>query len=54
MFPDNHTLGLSDTKRAFLMGNALVCGVITGVAEELRNRLVPLENHILYTDKVGK
>lgn len=42
MFPDNHTLGLSDTKRAFLMGNALVCGVITGVAEELRNRLVPL------------
>ncbi|GAI24287.1 unnamed protein product, partial [marine sediment metagenome] len=28
MFPDNHTLGGSDTKRAFFMGNALVVGVI--------------------------
>ncbi len=28
MFPDNHTLGVSNTKRAFLMGNALVVGVI--------------------------
>ena len=24
MFPDNHTVGVTDTKRAFLMGNALV------------------------------
>lgn len=29
MFPDNHTEGASDIKRAFLMGNALVTGVIT-------------------------
>lgn len=28
MFPDNHTFGISDTKRAFLMGNALVVGII--------------------------
>ena len=30
MFPDNHTLleGVSDTKRAFFMGNALVVGVV--------------------------
>ena len=28
MFPDNHTLGVSDTKRAFLMGNALVVGIV--------------------------
>jgi DNA (cytosine-5)-methyltransferase 1 len=28
MFPDNHTIGVSDTKRAFLMGNALVVGVV--------------------------
>lgn len=30
MFPDNHTLldGISDTKRAFFMGNALVVGVV--------------------------
>lgn len=28
MFPDNHTLGASDTRRAFLMGNALVTGIV--------------------------
>jgi DNA (cytosine-5)-methyltransferase 1 len=28
MFPDNHTEGVSDIKRAFFMGNALVIGVI--------------------------
>lgn len=39
MFPDNHTIGENDTKRAFFMGNALVCGIITKVGEELRNRL---------------
>lgn len=39
MFPDNHTVGETDTKRAFFMGNALVCGIVTKVGEELRNRL---------------
>lgn len=39
MFPDHHTIGFSDTKRAFFMGNALVCGIVTKVGEELRNRL---------------
>ena len=39
MFPDNHTQGENDTKRAFFMGNALVCGIITKVGEELRTRL---------------
>jgi len=29
MFPDNHTEGVSDIKRAFLMGNALVTGIVT-------------------------
>ncbi|MEA3513333.1 MAG: DNA cytosine methyltransferase, partial [Campylobacterota bacterium] len=28
MFPDNHTIGVTDTKRAFLMGNALVVGIV--------------------------
>ena len=28
MFPINHTLGVADTKRAFLMGNALVVGIV--------------------------
>lgn len=39
MFPDNHTMGQNDTKRAFFMGNALVCGIITKVGEELYERL---------------
>jgi len=39
MFPDNHTEGENDVKRAFFMGNALVCGVITKVGEEIRKRL---------------
>lgn len=28
MFPVNHTQGVTDTKRAFLMGNALVVGIV--------------------------
>ena len=37
MFPDNHTKldGISDTKRAFFMGNALVVGVIEKIGKEL-------------------
>jgi DNA (cytosine-5)-methyltransferase 1 len=37
MFPDNHTRleGISDTKRAFFMGNALVVGAIQKVGESL-------------------
>jgi DNA (cytosine-5)-methyltransferase 1 len=35
MFPDNHTEldGVSDTKRAFLMGNALVIGIVEKISE---------------------
>jgi DNA (cytosine-5)-methyltransferase 1 len=39
MFPDNHTEGVSDTKRAFLMGNALVVGVIKRLGQSLRKFL---------------
>ncbi len=35
MFPDNHTAGATDTKRAFFMGNALVVGVIKELANSL-------------------
>jgi DNA (cytosine-5)-methyltransferase 1 len=37
MFPDNHTQlnGISDTKRAFFMGNALVVGVVEKVGSAL-------------------
>ena len=35
MFPDNHTCGSSDMRRAFLMGNALVTGVVEKVGISL-------------------
>ena len=36
-FPKDHTKmdGITDTKRAFFMGNALVCGVVEKIGEEL-------------------
>jgi len=37
MFPDNHTEGATDVKRAFFMGNALVVGIIEKLGEELKN-----------------
>lgn len=42
MFPDNHTKldGVTDTKRAFLMGNALVVGVIEGIGISLYQKIV--------------
>jgi len=39
MFPDNHTEGCTDIKRAFLMGNALVIGVIEKIGKELSLKL---------------
>ena len=41
MFPDNHTQleGVSDTKRAFFMGNALVVGVVEKISEALYERI---------------
>ncbi|MDA7803901.1 DNA cytosine methyltransferase, partial [Crocinitomix sp.] len=37
MFPDNHTLleGITDAKRAFFMGNALVVGVVEKIGKTL-------------------
>ncbi|MFA6094611.1 MAG: DNA (cytosine-5-)-methyltransferase [Candidatus Paceibacterota bacterium] len=35
MFPDNHTEGHGDSRRAFFMGNALVVGVIDKLAKSL-------------------
>lgn len=37
MFPDNHTQGSSDMRRAFLMGNALVTGIIEKIGISLIN-----------------
>ena len=41
MFPDNHTQleGVSDMRRAFICGNALVVGAITRVGEALARKL---------------
>jgi DNA (cytosine-5)-methyltransferase 1 len=41
MFPDNHTQleGISDTKRAFFMGNALVVGIVERLSQELSERI---------------
>ena len=38
MFPDDHTLieGISDAKRGFLMGNALVIGIVERIGKSLR------------------
>lgn len=35
MFPDNHTAGVSDIRRAFFMGNALVVGIVEAVGKAL-------------------
>lgn len=39
MFPDNHTEGTTDVKRAFFMGNALVVGIIEKIGQTLVKRL---------------
>lgn len=39
MFPDHHTQGASDNKRAFLMGNALVTGIVERIGLILINQL---------------
>ncbi|UWX54953.1 DNA (cytosine-5-)-methyltransferase [Maribacter litopenaei] len=43
MFPDNHTQlkGISDTKRAFFMGNALVVGIVFKIGEVLFKKINP-------------
>lgn len=37
MFPDNHTEGASDLRRAFLMGNALVTGIVERIGLQYLN-----------------
>jgi DNA (cytosine-5)-methyltransferase 1 len=41
MFPDDHTKGASDERRAFLMGNALVTGVVERIAKHLLQAMEP-------------
>ncbi|WP_316783912.1 DNA (cytosine-5-)-methyltransferase [Pedobacter frigiditerrae] len=44
MFPDNHTDGASDVKRAFFMGNALVVGVIEKIGLQLLSHIKSFEH----------
>lgn len=39
MFPDNHTEGETPMRRGFFMGNALVCGVVENIGNELLKRI---------------
>jgi len=39
MFPDNHTEGVPDIKRAFFMGNALVIGVVEKLGHALHKQI---------------
>ena len=39
MFPDNHTSGATSVRRAFLMGNALVTGIVERLGVELLNHI---------------
>lgn len=45
MFPDNHTQleGISDAKRAFFMGNALVVGIVEKIGDSLFQKIAELE-----------
>jgi C-5 cytosine-specific DNA methylase. len=46
MFPDNHTKldGISNSKRAFFMGNALVVGVIEKIGIALNEKVQEVAN----------
>lgn len=56
MFPDNHTYHpeVSDGRRAFLMGNALVCGIVEAVGKSLYRAIYneePISSNPIYTQR---
>lgn len=59
MFPDNHTLHpeVSDGKRAFLMGNALVCGIVEQIGRSLYESIydeVPVSSRPIFAKRDAK
>lgn len=59
MFPDNHTYHpeVSDGRRAFLMGNALVCGVIEAIGKSLYQAIydkAPVSTKPIFTERDAK
>ena len=56
MFPDNHTLHpqVSDGRRAFLMGNALVCGIVEQIGKSLYQFIydeAPISSRPIFTNR---
>lgn len=56
MFPDNHTYhpDVSDGRRAFLMGNALVCGVVEQIGKSLYRFMYdeePVSSHPIHMQR---
>ena len=59
MFPDNHTLHpeVSDGRRAFLMGNALVCGIVEHIGKSLYQFIydeAPVSSKPIFTARDSK
>jgi len=59
MFPDNHTLHpqVSDGRRAFLMGNALVCGIVEQIGRSLYQFIydeAPISSKPIFTARDSK
>ena len=59
MFPDNHTLHpqVSDGRRAFLMGNALVCGIVEQIGKSLYQFIfdeAPVSSNPIFTARDTK
>ena len=59
MFPDNHTLHpeVTDGRRAFLMGNALVCGIVEQIGKTLYQFIyneTPVSSRPIFTERDAK
>lgn len=59
MFPDNHTFhtSVSDGRRAFLMGNALVCGIVEQIGKSLYQFIydeAPVSSKPIFTARDAK
>jgi len=59
MFPDNHTYHpeVSDARRAFLMGNALVCGVVEQIGKCLYRAIYdeePVSHHPIFLQREAR
>ena len=59
MFPDNHTLHpeVTDGRRAFLMGNALVCGIVEQIGKSLYRFIydeAPVSSRPIFTKRDAK